>query len=175
MNNTPQPANNPLDLLPPPILPAAVEAWPPAIGWWILAISLLLSIAAASYAFWTWRRSTALKREAVKTLVLYHQKYTENHNEQQYLLSVNQLLRRFCLQQYPHLSCAKLSGQAWLDFLKERSPSAIKEQQELNYLIKIYQPKQQQSANINDLHAYLTAWFKSVEINKPLATSQHHD
>ena len=175
MNSSLQPTNNPLDLLPPPILPNAIEAWPPAIGWWILALSLLLSMVAASYTFWMWRRANALKRAAVKTLILYHQQYIADQNKQQYLFNVNQLLRRFCLQQYPQLACAKLSGQAWLDFLKERAPALITEQQELNHLIRIYQPEKKQSTDINALHLCLTAWFKSAEINKSLAISKHHD
>ncbi len=168
MNPTNQMASNPLDHLPPPILPSSIDAWPPAIGWWLLVLLVFLGVSTLSYFFWVWRRATALKREASSQLTTCYQQYTIDHNEHQYLINANQLLRRFCLQQYPELNCAKLSGQAWVEFLDERSSPIQKESGQLEKLLRIYQATQHKNIDIKSLHYYLTAWFKSVNVKQKL-------
>lgn len=100
-------------------LPEAVHWWPPAIGWWLLAILLPLTVAAAFYLYKRLRRQTGLKA-ARKMLAALRQE--KNRDPAQTLVALSTLLRRVAISTTPRAEVASLSGAAWLAHLDASFP-----------------------------------------------------
>lgn len=104
------PGNDPLAALRPLHPPAAIDWWPPAPGWWVLAVALVLL---GGLAWWRWRR-TALRHAALAELRQLEQ---DVHEDARLAAAVSQLLRRVALACFPRRQVAALTGEAWLRFL----------------------------------------------------------
>ncbi|WP_263264608.1 DUF4381 domain-containing protein [Pseudomonas sp. RIT-PI-S] len=131
---------NPLPGLLPLIEPAPVSAWPPAPGWWGLALLLLIAVAAA---LWAWRRRPAptappavavvpessepavdpARLEALAELALLPRPY-DGAPAGAWLQQLNALLKRLCRNHYPGANSHTLNGRKWLAFLDNRCPAA---------------------------------------------------
>lgn len=118
-----------LDELLPPIPPEPVSWWPPAPGWWLLALTLLL----AGIGVYLMRRRLRrrpphaggldpLRLAALDELNSLRPPYGDEAGP--WLQQINALLKRLCLQRYPQSQCQTLTGRAWLAFLDSRCPSA---------------------------------------------------
>lgn len=75
MDNTTQQYNDALANLKPLVAPEPVSWWPPAPGWWILGVTLLLLL--AGLLVWSWKRwrhyrGTRYQREALVLLEPIH-------------------------------------------------------------------------------------------------------
>jgi hypothetical protein len=125
-------AQDPLSELADIHLPTAVNIWPPAIGWWILAAALAL--VAAYYARVYFHYLIRLKRlsYAIEELETVYQNFSEkapveakrNQAGLDFLNDVNAILRRVTLLLFPNTQdIAKLNGQAWLAFLDKSDNS----------------------------------------------------
>ena len=94
--------------------------WPPAPGWWALALLLLLALA------WVARR--ALRRYRVRQRRRQMLAWVDGlqatvdarQNPQAYLSTLNQIFKIVALKAFPERRCAQLSGSDWVDFLREQ-------------------------------------------------------
>lgn len=98
-------------------LPPPVDAWPPAPGWWILAIVIVAALVAL--VLWMFRRWRAnqYRREALKELANLRRAYDQYADEAAWLLDYEALLKRVALTRYPRAEVASLTGEAWVAFL----------------------------------------------------------
>ncbi len=121
----------PLDALQPLLPPPPVPWWPPAPGWWGLA--LLAGIALASLVALQWRQRRRrvspgpapldpLREAALEELAQLQRPYELPAGP--WLLELNALLKRLCRARYPDNRSHTLSGRAWLAFLDSRCPAA---------------------------------------------------
>lgn len=97
-------------------LPASPEFWPPAPGWWIVALLaavILLWLAIRLISFWQRKRA---QREIFLLLDDLSKTVTDDHIPE-FLASVSTLLRRVALLKYPRNEVAALTGKGWLFFL----------------------------------------------------------
>ncbi|KIZ35849.1 DUF4381 domain-containing protein [Stutzerimonas stutzeri] len=124
---------NPLDQLAPLISPEPISWWPPAPGWWLLGLALLMALGLL------WRlRHRLLRRkphvqpepplepqrqEALIELSRLSKPYG-GQPASQWLQQLNGLLKRLCRIRYPNDHPHTLSGRAWLAFLDNRCPAA---------------------------------------------------
>lgn len=124
---------SPLDQLQPLIAPAPVSAWPPAPGWWLLAVLLPL----AGLGLWRLRRLLRAKAplsraeqpldplrvSALAELASLPKPY-DGAPAGAWLQQINALLKRLCRNQYPYSQSHTLNGRKWLAFLDNRCPAA---------------------------------------------------
>lgn len=94
-------------------LPQAIGWFPPALGWWLLAIILPLLILFLVKYYQRLTRQTALKT-AKKQLAEISTRSADNTEK---LRELSVLLRRVAITLVPRHQVASLTGQAWLQFL----------------------------------------------------------
>lgn len=98
-------------------LPDPVSAWPPGPGWWLLA-ALATALAVATF-FWILRRyrANAWRRQAKAALNDAWRQWREDGDDLACLQSINAILKRAALRQFPRDTVASLSGDDWEAFL----------------------------------------------------------
>jgi len=103
-------------------IPEAIGLWPPAIGWWILAllIPLLLFLSYKLYKRIT--RKTALKSVKKQLKALKINTHLDEHEK---LIELSSLMRRTAVSIFPREDAASLTGNKWLDFLDKNSPAQL--------------------------------------------------
>ena len=95
---------------------AAPPVWPPAPGWWLLAVLLLALLVIGT--LWLLRRYRAyrLKCQVMDELDALTNTGT-NENSLAFLSQLSVLLRRIALRRYAREQVASLTGSDWLRFL----------------------------------------------------------
>lgn len=101
-------------------VPEAISSWPPAIGWWILAVLVPLCLYLTYRLYKRLTRKTALT-EAKK----YLQELREDKKmtKRQKVVAISGLMRRIAVTLYPRVRVASLTGDKWLNFLDESIPN----------------------------------------------------
>ncbi len=96
--------------------PGLPEFWPPAPGWWMVA---LLSIALLIWASFALRRFLQLRQQRQQVLALLSQleEAFDPNQAAHHLGELSILLRRVALTRYPRQQVAALTGNEWLKFL----------------------------------------------------------
>ena len=106
---------------------APVPWWPPAPGWWVLALLLLVLLG------WLGRRLLARFRvyQRRKQMLGWVEHLNANidprRDPQAYLSTLNRIFKLVAMRAFPNQQCAALNGQDWVNFLIEnmgKSPSA---------------------------------------------------
>ncbi len=103
-------------------LPDSIGWWPPAPGWWILAVILAAGLA---YFAWRWTRAwrfNAPRRFALRELARIEKEYLEHRNPVALGKQLSELLRRGMLAYAPRGEVAGLTGDAWLAWLDRGMP-----------------------------------------------------
>ncbi len=141
-------------------LPETIGWWPPAMGWWILIITIPLLI---FLFFWLYKRLT--RYTAIKTAnkILQTVKLnTETSNEQK-LKELSMLIRRTAMSVFPRADVAGLTGKAWLDFL-DNSLGKPRFTEEVGVLLTdgLYQ-KEKQPVQVAPLITLCEDWLKALK------------
>lgn len=122
-----------LDQLQPLISPPPISIWPPAPGWWLLLLALVL----IAFGLWKARSLLPTKRLIVRAeqpldpvrlaalaeLALLPKPY-DGAPAGAWLQQLNGLLKRLCRNHYPYSQSHTLNGRKWLAFLDNRCPAA---------------------------------------------------
>jgi hypothetical protein len=95
-------------------LPVSPGWWPPAIGWWVVAVLLLGLIVALVFWFRHWR-ANRWRRAALKQ----HQAIVNGSDDVQRVRELSVLMRRVALNVGPRSRVAAATDQAWLRVLDD--------------------------------------------------------
>jgi hypothetical protein len=98
---------NLVELEPPPPVPW----WPPAPGWYAIAVAVVLALGWLGWRGFSRRRAAAYRRKALREL--------EAIRRDGDLAALPELIRRTALAAYPRTRVAHLIGSEWLRFLDE--------------------------------------------------------
>ena len=147
-------------------IPGAIDPWPPAIGWWLIAAAALIAISYGIYLVFKWWKSNQYRREGIRAL-----KYLlENHaSEKQYLRDYSDLLKRIALSAYARESVANLTGEAWVSFLDRSTGTQEFSMGEGQILIQ-GNYELNPSVDVDKLHLLGLYWIKK---HRKLAATNH--
>ena len=101
------------------IEPSAITWWPPAWGWWLVALLALLTISAAAVLLMRWirqRQVAALTRPLLATAL---ERYNENASSEIFCRDLNQVLKRYIAYQHPQSPLLAKTGYEWTDALTQ--------------------------------------------------------
>ena len=97
-------------------IPDGVSAFPPAYGWWVMLLALLLM--GGVYQFIKIYRHRSKKLYALRLLNnIRYDNVVENAK------AMSELLRRICVLKYPQAST--IFGQKWIDFLNAHNSKTL--------------------------------------------------
>jgi len=103
-------------------LPEPISWWPPAPGWWLVLISIVLLAFVLRWAY-TRRQKKRAWRDSLKALAEIRLEFSQSQSPAKLLRDLSVLMRRSCITFYPRSLSAGLTGDDWLTFLDATSPS----------------------------------------------------
>jgi len=104
-------------------LPDSVSWWPPAPGYWLILILILLMIVSV-WLFRRWYRQQKLKRVIQNELRRIEQDFQQSNDALRLSRELSVLLRRVSLACFPNSGCESLVGEHWLSFLDQQLPDS---------------------------------------------------
>jgi len=112
-------------------LPMEISYWPPAPGWWILAIFFLLAISFLVRTLIIRRHLQKICKAALAELDKCYEEFSAansfeiNESKMRYINEVNSVLKRVAMFHYSHSEVAGLGGRGWVDFIREKGDSSL--------------------------------------------------
>ena len=144
---------NPLQDLKDIRTPAAIENWPPAYGWWLLAVLVVIGIVFITIWLSKVRKVSLAKRQALQALQQIDGTSVGGVSQ------LNQLLKRVAITYFPNQNVQEIYGAKWTGFLVMTLPN--KKSKDLSGVFEsmqqaLYQPH-------TSLNAEFPSYCKSVE------------
>jgi hypothetical protein len=118
--------------------PSAISWWPPAPGWWLLAVLITSGLIALSVVMWRRYRANRYRRVALHMLgdLIARQQTT--------IEQINRLIKSASLVHWPANQVAHLHGSDWIDFLCHSTRKSLPEGA-FEPLKRVYQDPQAQA------------------------------
>lgn len=138
------------------IVPEAVGFFPPAPGWYIVALLFLALLFHFSVQRYKQYKKSQYKREALKELLTYKQRSKED------VIALLSLAKRVGLAAFERSIIAKLSDDSWWDFMEQHSKVKVDAQLRVTLSKLLYDA----SYSMNDplyeqTSALVTVWIKT--------------
>lgn len=153
-------------------LPEPITWWPPAIGWWLLAILVPLLIAAGILLYRRLRRKTALK---TARKMLAELRSNNQLVPLQTLVALSALLRRVAISLAPRGRVAGLRGEAWLDYLDTSLPDAPFSRGIGRCLADApYRRTLPENVDLESLFRLCERWLKQQKVKQPPSVLHRH-
>ncbi len=157
---------DPLAQLQPLRSPPDISWWPPAPGWWLLALCVLAVIATCIWLLWRRYQQRRYRRLALAKLNDLRDHAPSDTTS--FSAACNQLLKAVALRAYPRQDVAALSGKAWRDFLNSSAGASNSSKEPLfseDMLAQLYQvqtdiAKEGSEQHIEGLYRAAQYWIK---------------
>ena len=139
--------------------PGMIETWPPAPGWWVLALlALALVLFAASRLLRRWLDNRYPPRGHGGTDA-NQDRLATTRQRSTYLEALQKLMKRVALTRFPREQVAGLTGEAWVRFLDQSTGSHDFSMAESEALIDgAY--REDISIDINSIEAAAGSWIE---------------
>jgi hypothetical protein len=96
--------------------------WPPAPGWWVLAMILLLVLALVLRRTVNWLSVRRRRKAWLRALEDLNRQYDPVQHPHEYLAGLNRLFRAVAVKAFPDTACARLQGEEWVAFIVSLMP-----------------------------------------------------
>jgi len=131
--------------------------WPPAPGWWVLGLLLLLILFYLAQLAVNRLVLLRRRREWLHELESLGRQFDPSVNPREYLAALNTLFRAVALKAFPEKGCARLQGDEWVAFITSLMPETPHES--LRALASApYQARPEFDADA--LHQHARTWVK---------------
>lgn len=146
-------------------LPEASLWWPPAPGWWI---ALLVLLVLPVILFWAlrWIRYKPLRRLSLQELKLIRQRHGSGSGDKAVLADVAALLRRTMISYQGRNACAASTGEAWVEQLQQVVPGACFNNDQLQ-LLSHDRYKPDMDCDIENLLQSCEHWLRALPRREP--------
>ncbi|MCP3686907.1 MAG: DUF4381 domain-containing protein [Gammaproteobacteria bacterium] len=94
-------------------LPGAVSWWPPALGWWLAGLALIVLIPGFIFLR-RWIKHKSLKKLTSIEFKNIVEKYDQQHDNRRLLSQLSSLLRRVLMSYLGRNSSAAVTGDEWI-------------------------------------------------------------
>ncbi len=136
-------------------VPEPVSWWPPAPGWWLIALVVLTLLAGLALKIRQHHRRNRYRKAGLDLLLQI------DHNDPNAAQAVSALLKRIALAAYPqdHARIAPLFGENWIEFLNASCGRPVFNGGAADLLAKnLYKPVP--AADLAPLHSQAALWIK---------------
>jgi len=148
---------NPLDALKDIHLPAAASWWPLAWGYWLLLVLILIGVALLARRYYQLR----MRRAAMSAFDALVADFEQHQDNMRLAQDITVLIRRTLLSINPREEVARLTGQEWVDVVKQTRPEIeLKEATLTTLTASVYQSTAQIDAEA--LIADCKTWFAGL-------------
>ena len=149
-------------------LPDSILWWPPAPGWWVLGVVLIIFLFLMLLLLpklWRWLRYKPVRSLSLKEFYLIKQSHQQQADQKQTLQAITTLLRRTVMSKSGRIGHAGVVGDDWINQLNQMSQKDCFTQAQ-GELLKHgrYQPaiEGQNKADIDSLLQSCENWIKSL-------------
>ena len=145
-------------------LPAEISVWPPALGWWILALLLLIASSFATRKLYEKAEQRKACQNALAELENCLEKLDESADQKkllQYVNDVNTVLRRVALVKFPESNPGSLVGETWVAFIRRAGNSSQLDDQ-LSAALSHGRFRKQIEVDSQALNQMARSWIHSV-------------
>ena len=92
--------------------------WPPAPGWWVLAVLVAIGLFLVIRKLLKQHRIRQRRQQLISFLEKVERNIDPAEQPQEYLSSLNRVLKIVALRAFPDSHCALMQGREWTDFLQ---------------------------------------------------------
>ena len=141
------------------ITPSSIDIWPPAIGWWLLLITLIILIIASILFIKRYRKKWGYRNNALTLLKAEYKQWQLTNDDQQCLMGMSAIVKRTAITAYPLAKAQSLHGKKWADFLNQQCKT-------INFSDDLFINSYQKSGDINidDLYKAYKNWIKNHQL-----------
>ena len=154
------PATNPLDQLKDIHLPEAIGFWPPALGWWLLAL-LFIALLVTGALLYKRRQKSAYRRLAVQQVHSLFSHYQQPQQSHEITGPLNCLLKAVAQHSYSTEQVSRLAETQWLNFLDSSANTQAFSQGPGQILATAPYDKNSQIADAAALNQCCIKWIRS--------------
>jgi hypothetical protein len=141
-------------------LPPEIGLWPPAWGWWLLAVILVCIVFVLFFIIKRNRSRNNYRGLAIAELNALNQKYTDEQNPE-YLQALSIILRRTALSGFGNQFNASLKGNDWLEWLDSQCARAKQQfSQGIGTVLLVGPYQKSPEFNRAELHKLSVVWIK---------------
>jgi hypothetical protein len=162
-------------------LPEPVGYWPPAIGWWLVALLIFIGLIILLWKFAAYRRQQKVCQYALTELNSCYDTYShaepgnDAQNKLNYINRFNTVIRRVALVHYPQSNVASLDGSPWVDFIREKGDSSLLTE-EIAVALQYGRFQAKCDVDVDSMHDFGERWIRKLYSertgsNKQLATN----
>lgn len=153
-------------------LPQAVSWWPPALGYWLLPLLLVL-LWLVVITVRSWLRRHSVKKVIKNQLTDLEAEYAITQDAQLLVQKLSMLLRQVCLYYFPGSECAALTGENWLVFLDKQLSGSSAFQSGVGQSLISAPYQRQVNVDVPALLALCKNWLASVCGNTKHTGAKH--